>query len=696
MRPFLFACFACICSLASSVALADGVGVVDASEGVFLRLERSEVSAAIENQIALTTATQTFQNTFADSVRSTYVFPLPQGASATSLRWRVNGVWREAVFTAAPPDTTLPGGGGEPDPGLEAYLAESEPFYFAIPQAVQADSSLVVEISYVQLLPYSFGDVEYRYPHDYRSIQTAPLDAQRLELTLTSSRMIDAINFISHSGATVLNDGATASVVWESFETVANADYRMRYTLNPDELGLFGFSTFLADSTVADDGNRGFLVFVVEPDASDVTESIDKVFTLIVDRSGSMRGDKIVQARNAANFIVNNLDEGDRFNIVDFASNVSSFRPEHVEYTAENRDAALAYISGFQADGSTNISGAFGVAVPQFSAASEETANLIVFFTDGEATAGITQTEPLAAYVRDLILDTETGVIVFTFGIGESVNRQLLTLLASENDGFAQFLGEDELESVITDFYLQIRNPVLLDTEIAFAPAVVSDVHPDPPPSLFKGQQMIVSGRYDEAVPVTITLSGQAFGQPVSYAYDLGLADSSATRYQFLPKVWAKLKIEDLLVLYYSLPEGSPEAEEVRDEIVAISLAWGVTSPFTSLSDGGENPVDAEEEEAAVPTSVELLGAYPNPFVERTHISFRTSADVAPQVAVVKIYNVLGQLVRVLAIEVQGEGAYEVIWDGRMDSGARAAAGTYIYVVSLEDAVLSGKLTLLQ
>ncbi len=686
----------CICSLLGSVALADGVGVVDASEGVFLRMKRSEVSAAIENQIALTTATQTFQNTFADSVRSTYVFPLPQGASATSLRWRVNGVWREAVFTAAPPDTTLPGEGGELDPGLEAYLAESEPFYFAIPQAVQADSALVVEISYVQLLPYSFGDVEYRYPHDYRSIQTTPLDVQRLELTLTSSRMIDAIDLLSHSGATVLNDGTTASVVWESFETVANADYRLRYTLNPDELGLFGFSTFLADSTVADNGDRGFLVFVVEPDASDVTESIDKVFTLIVDRSGSMDGNKIVQARNAANFIVNNLDEGDRFNIVDFADNVSSFRPEHVDYTATNRDAALAYVNGFQANGSTNISGAFGVAVPQFSAASEETANIIVFFTDGEATAGITETEPLVAYVHDLIQNTETGVIVFTFGIGTAVNRQLLTLLASENDGFAQFLGEDELESVITDFYLQIRNPVLLDTEIAFDPAVVSDVHPDPPPSLFKGQQMIVSGRYDEAVPVTITLSGQAFGQPVSYAYDLGLADSSATRYQFLPKVWAKLKIEDLLVRYYSLPEGSSEAEEVREQIVEISLAWGVTSPFTSLSDG-ETPTDVEEaEDPAVPSSVELLGAYPNPFVERTHITFRAGADVAPQVAMVKIYNVLGQLVRVLAIEVRGEGAYEVIWDGRMDSGARAAAGTYVYVLSLEDAVLSGKLTLLQ
>jgi Ca-activated chloride channel family protein len=651
----------------------------------------------VENQIALTTATQTFRNTSADSLQTTYVFPLPQGASATSLRWRVNGEWREAVFEASPPDTTLPGGGGSTDPGLEDYLAESEPLFFSIPQSVQADSSLVVELSYVRLLPYSFGNVDYVYPHDYRSIQTAPLEEQRFDFTLTSSRTIDLVNLLSHSGGTVFNDGATASIEWSAFEAVADADYRVRYTLNPEELGLFGFSTFLPDSSVVDEGDRGFLVFVAEPDASDVTESIDKVFTLIVDRSGSMTGNKIVQARNAANFIVNNLNEGDRFNIVDFSSNVSSFRNGHVEYTPENRDDALAYVSGFQAGGSTNISGAFGVAVPQFAAASAETANIIVFFTDGRATAGITNTDALADYVNDLIVQTETGVLVFTFGIGNDVDRRLLTLLASENQGFAQFLENDELEEVITNFYLQIRNPVLLDTEIAFDPPIVGDFHPDPAPSLFKGQQMIVSGRYAEAVPVTITLSGEAFGQPVSYEYDLGLADSSATRYQFLPKVWAKLKIEDLLVLYYSLPEGSAEAEEVREEIVAISLAWGVTSPFTSLSDGGEEPTDAEEDpETAVPSSLKLLGAYPNPFTDQTHIKFSVGADARPQLATVKIYNVLGQLVRVLVVELRGEGEYEVIWDGQMDSGARAAAGTYIYVVSLEDAVLSGKITLIR
>lgn len=683
--------------LCATPVVADGVGVVDAENGTYLHLERSLVSADVENQIALTTVMQTFRNTSADSVQTTFVFPLPQGASATSLRWLINGEWREAVFEASPPDTTLPGGGEDIDPGLEAYLAESEPLYFAIPQAMRADSSLVVELSYVQLLPYLLGNVDYVYPHDYRSIQTAPLDEQRFDFTLTSSRTIDLVNLLSHSGGAVFNDGATATVEWSAFEATADADYRVRYTLNPEELGLFGFSTFLPDSSVVDDGNRGFLVFVAEPDASDVTESIDKVFTLIVDRSGSMSGDKIVQARNAAAFIVNNLNEGDRFNIVDFATEVSNFRSGHVDYTPENRDAALAYINTFQADGSTNISGAFEVAVPQFAAASEETANIIVFFTDGMATTGIVNTDALVDYVNGLIQQTETGVLVFTFGIGNDVDRRLLTLLASENQGFAQFLDDDEVEEVITDFYLQIRNPVLLDTEIAFAPSVVTDYHPDPAPSLFKGQQMIVSGRYSEAVPVTITLSGQAFGHPVSYEYDLGLADSSATRYQFLPKVWAKLKIEDLLVLYYSLPEGSAAAEEVREEIIALSLAWGVTSPFTSLSDGGEEPTSAEEDpESAVPTPLELLGAYPNPFEDRTRIKFSIGADVAPQLATVKIYNVLGQLVRVLVVEVRGEGEYEVVWDGRMDSGGRAAAGTYIYLVSLENVVLSGKMTLVR
>ena len=58
-----------------------------------------------------------------------------------------------------------------------------------------------------------------------------------------------------------------------------------------------------------------------------------------------MYGDKIVQAKDAASYIVENLNDGDKFNIVDFATDVTSFRTTHVEFNPTNMTQALSYIS---------------------------------------------------------------------------------------------------------------------------------------------------------------------------------------------------------------------------------------------------------------------------------------------------------------------------------------------------------------
>ncbi len=95
------------------------------------------------------------------------------------------------------------------------------------------------------------------------------------------------------------------------------------------------------------------------------------------------------------------------FNIVSFATTVTEYENEHVEFTPANQSTALSYISSLYASGSTNISGAFDLAVPEFDAASDDTANIIIFFTDGEATTGITNTEQLVQHVHNLVAQTE-------------------------------------------------------------------------------------------------------------------------------------------------------------------------------------------------------------------------------------------------------------------------------------------------
>lgn len=673
---------------------ANGVGVLDGRNAVYLLLDSTRIDVSVDNQISITKTTQYFTNTHeTDTVK--YAFPLSEQASAIGLRWRINGVWYAASVSGGSQDTTLPGGGGI-HPNLRTYLGAT-PLYFGIPQLIHSDSTLAVELTYVELLPYRFGNVDFTYPSDYRLIQSQVIRRQTLDFTLVSQRTIDSLRVLSSHPITLLtNNGNSAYLEILLNELQGSENYRVRYTLSPSQLGLFSFSTFQADSLVPDTLGRGFFTFVAEPDPTGNTSTIRKVFTLIVDRSGSMSGTKIMQARDAASYITRNLNTGDRFNIIDFDDIITPFRPTHVPYTTQTRDSAIAYISTLTARGLTNISGVFSVAVPQFAAANDSTANIIIFFTDGQPTTGITATTQLLAHIDTLMQRTERNIFLFVFGIGTDVNQQLLAQMAAHNQGIAEYLLTDELFSRITTFYETIRNPVLLNTQIAFSPGRVSEIYPSPLPNLYKGQQMIVAGRYRQPGQTTIILSGRAFSQPVSYHYDVTLSDSSQTQYQFLPKIWAKKKIEYMLVQYYALPPSSPEAIALKSRIVVLSRAYGVISPFTSFTGGG-TAVEGHKSNIfpTIVSTFDLLGNYPNPFNPSTIIKVKLNIEHTGPIEI-RIYNTLGELVRTLLIDARGTGTYSIEWDGKLRDGSAAASGTYIYVVAIDDVVLAAKMLLLK
>jgi len=693
-----------IFALCSLIAFGNGVAIVDNVEEIYLKLLSNYTQVSVENQVAVVTAINTFQNEFDSLSVVQYGFPLAEGASAVNLRWRINNQWFQAEIAPTPQDTTSGAGSSSSSYNLKIFLGET-PLLFDIPQPVAPDSELVVELTYVQLLPYEFGKVNFTYPNDYSLIQTDILNYQELRFELYSPRTITDIQLLSHTPDHISNNGTSALVYFKLYEQAATDNMSVRYSLALDELGLYNFSTYIDDADVPDEYGRGYFVFVAEPDPSENTAVINKVFTLIIDRSGSMSGDKILQARNAATFIVDHLNEGDRFNIIDFASEVTTLSNTHLEYNSLNRGNAISYINGINAQGSTNISGAFSEAIPQFASANDSTANIIIFFTDGEATSGIVSTDGIIAHISDLVNQNETSVMVFCFGIGGYVNEQLLTMISSQNNGITQFLGNEELEEKITDFYLQIQNPVLLNTQIEFSSAVVKEVYPNPMPNLFKGQQVIVAGRYLEVAPVNVTLSGQAFGQTVEYTYPLTLSSNEVSQYQFLTKIWAKKKMDYLLVQYYLLDPASQEAEDIKDEVIELSMNYGIISIFTSYTEYDPYPADPgigadvddnkTTSQNQLPTSYLLKGNYPNPFNSSTTISFEVFNDIKTT-ATINIYNSLGQLVRRMTLIVNGNGQYHITWDGTMQNGEFVESGLYIYTIDIGNAILSGKMTFLK
>lgn len=678
--------------LASGVH-ASGLAVVDASTAAVLEVASSSTRVVVHDQVALTTYTDTFVNLQQATV-VTYACPMSGEASATRLRWNAGAEWQEAAIGASE-QQDLPG--GETHPLLRAALGGSA-LHFPIPDTLQAWDTLIVELEVVELLPYEFGEVVYHASSDFTALLSSPLEQLSFEFELQSGRPIAGLELVSgQTGATSEIGAHVASILWTEWGGWADELFEVRYSLDLDELGLYGLGTTLPDSLVADDGDPGFLLFVAEPNPDDQISVMSKVFTLIIDHSGSMTGEKFEQAQNAASFIVNNLNEGDHFNVIGFDTVINTFRPDHVEYTPASRDEALDFIDDLYAYGWTNISGVYDVAVPQFANEGDDTANIVLFFTDGLPSYGIDDPDELAIHVRGLFHDVEAPVHNFAFGVGADVNRQLLTRMSSENGGFAEFLEDEELEESITAFYLRVRNPVLLEPVVEFDPPLAGAIFPDPMPNLYVGQQMLVSGRYSQAAPVTVTLSGRSFGDDVSYTYQLDLPGVHDPALAFLPKVWAKQKIEHLLVLFELLDPESEPAEALRLQIIELSQLWGVLSPFTSFEEDDVVSVDeGPAEESSRPGSVLLLSAWPNPFNPATRLMIEAPAGTATGTARVSVYNALGQRVREWRVAVGGPGLVETVWDGRNQTGSLLASGTYIVVVELDERLAVLKLTMLR
>ena len=408
-----------------------------------------------------------------------------------------------------------------------------------------------------------------------------------------------------------------------------------------------------------------------------------------------MEGEKIIQAKDAANFIVNHLNEGDKFNIVSFSSDITSFRSGHVEFNLDNRDAALLYINSLDAVGGTNISGAFDNSIPQFSYADNSTANIIIFLTDGEQTQGITNTEDLITHIDGLIVTSEKEVTIFTFGIGPSTNERLLSSIAKNNKGIALFLENNQVEEVITDFYLMIKNPVLLNTSVEFHPNIIAESYPVELQHLYKGNQLMLFGRYNEAVPLSITFRGNAYTTDVEYQYEVALSDSTNHNYQFLLKLWAKVKIEELMSQFY-LNNGQPViAKSIKEEIIALSMNYGVISPFTSFVEGerqtsldeweiNEDPDDGRSSSNEFLT-ISSLG--PIPAKELLVIKLECSS-LAGGPLNISLVNSFGQVVYVNVDVISGMGDYTHEIDLR---SLKLAPGIYVLVLEHQGKILTRK-----
>jgi Ca-activated chloride channel family protein len=159
---------------------------------------------------------------------------------------------------------------------------------------------------------------------------------------------------------------------------------------------------------------------------------------LVIDRSGSMSGFKLEQAKQAARQLISQLTSADRLSIVHYGSDVKSM--DGLLATPENKQRLLAFVDGIYDDGGTNIGAALTAGRDRLLAAkSDYRVNRLILISDGQPTEGVTDFAGLTSIVRDV---RSAGVSVSSIGVGDDFNERLMEAIAEVGAGAYAYLED--------------------------------------------------------------------------------------------------------------------------------------------------------------------------------------------------------------------------------------------------------------
>ena len=153
--------------------------------------------------------------------------------------------------------------------------------------------------------------------------------------------------------------------------------------------------------------------------------------------------------RRRLKYVLNNLREGDLFNIIAYDNQVESFRPELQRFNDETRKAALGFVEGSTPAAAPNIDAALRTALGQLQ--DPKRPNYVIFLTDGLPTAGETNEMKIVANAKE---ENKVHARIFAFGVGYDVNSRLLDKLARENFGQSEYVRPNEdIEDRVSKLY---------------------------------------------------------------------------------------------------------------------------------------------------------------------------------------------------------------------------------------------------
>lgn len=537
-----------------------------------LAMLKHQVKIQLEDQVAVTEIEQVFRNHTSRQLEATYTFPVPKGASVNSFSMDINGAKVQGEMMDAKQARSIYTSIVQraQDPGLLEYLGKRLFRVRVFPIPPNGDQKLTLR--FTAIAEREKDMVEYIYPLKTKGKALKTLESFSIQAKLKSKDGIQNIHSPSHNVEIKRESDTQVTVSYEETGATLDRDFQLFYQLSNKDIGM----STLFHRPISEE--PGYFLMMLTPKLGLLKKnSVPRDMVFVLDTSGSMRGAKIDQAKNAVQYCLESLNPEDRFSILQFASTVNPYASTLKKASKEQIVEASKWVQGLNATGGTAIDEALANALDLRSKEKSRTFT-VLFFTDGLPTIGETNPKKI---LKNTLSRNNSQTRIFTFGVGNDVNAVLLDELADETHALAGYVRPSEqIDTKVARFYDKIRHPVLtgLKLEVDQKQLTLLETFPRRLPDLFHGGQLTVFGRYRGDGHTAVKLTGQVGSETKEFIYEVTFPKKPAEDRDFVEHLWARRKVGYLL----DQIRVNGEQKELKDEVVQLAKRYGITTPYTS------------------------------------------------------------------------------------------------------------------
>ena len=593
--------------LATAPLFAAGTLAALTSGGAPMQIKEHIVNVVIDNGFARTEVVQTFFNPNDKDLEAVYGFPVPTSASLAEITiWNrertLNGEVVEAEEAkkvyAEERDAGNDAGLGECSCTKKKDEVEYNSYKFSV-SPVRAQSETKIRFVYYQPLTIDSGMGRYVYPLQEGGTDGVanafwtrnPKVEQHftVNVELRSGWPVDEVRTPGADDAKVtkLAEGHYKVIVdrqsgdlshdfvfyYRLAENLPGRVELMTYKPKADQPGTFmltvtpgGDLATIGDTSSASVPQSG----MTYSESITVSSTAGADYIFVLDVSGSMQEKLPILARGVQQALTH-FKNGDRFRIIVFSNGARELTSGFVNANPESVAEWSSRVQQLRAEGGTNV---YAAVEAGLHAVEADRATSILLVTDGVTNQGIVNPAEFYALLK------KYDVRVFGFLMGNNANWPLMRLIAEASGGFYDAVSNDgDIIGAILLAKSKILSEAMHDAKLTIDGVKTFDRTDDVPTKIYRGQQLVIFGRYEKGGPANVTLAAKMTGQDATYKTSFNFPDVS-TEYPELERMWALAGIERTVMKENA---GFLSPEDAKKNIEHLGVKYQLVTDYTSM-----------------------------------------------------------------------------------------------------------------